>query len=564
MPERGQRKFQHVLSVGSGTSPGVDILSYSGSSSGSFTYPSKYPSWSASPSSVENSGFSLSWSISEFINYIPAVVNSNVATPVNPLTPLDLYANATEAISGELQNLAVSANGKPYIYSSPTSSESLVSPSFYFRSTGEKTVSWFVHNDPNGNPYPGSELNSSVQTATVNVLPFSLTPSPVDYSSVGTSVVLSLAYSTQTSAKMTIINLTVNGVLEDRFQPDLASGKVKYDFSQPVSAPLLVTWQAVDQYGYSQSITFQYGSNLTPSEYSNTVSVLQSPNATHSYPITLSGVPTGTGYYQQLLNISNPSQYGINTAGSNIQFTAQNGTLLYAWIQSINSTSMQVWVKNYNDSSVIDMQVFPSFENLFSANGYLGDTDYPNQKYVFESVNLSTVPSGYTVITNNSGISAVYGSDGLTIYDNTTAGGNAYYMLYSSLLFPQDSIVIVNETGSIAVDNTRSIQPGFVATQSTTLIDKSNNYSVAFSNGRDSIGTYSAFQGNETNPNYMSDPYASGFSDYTIFVSYTGGNEIYYGNGLVSSSVDSPSGSVYLGIGIANYKPPTADYSFTN
>ena len=52
--------------------------------------------------------------------------------------------------------------------------------------------------------------------------------------------------------------------------------------------------------------------------------------------ITLSNQPT----YQQLLSISNPSKYGINTAGSNEQFTASNGTFLYAWIQSINSTSM--------------------------------------------------------------------------------------------------------------------------------------------------------------------------------------------------------------------------------
>ena len=59
-------------------------------------------------------------------------------------------------------------------------------------------------------------------------------------------------------------------------------------------------------------------------------------NATsYTYPITINSPPSGTGYYQQLLTINNPSQYGINTAGSNIQFTASNGTLLYAWIQSI-------------------------------------------------------------------------------------------------------------------------------------------------------------------------------------------------------------------------------------
>jgi hypothetical protein len=76
--------------------------------------------------------------------------------------------------------------------------------------------------------------------------------------------------------------------------------------------------------------------------------------------------------YQQLLTISNPSAYGINSQGSNVQFTAQNGTLLYAWIQSINSSSMQLWVKNYYGNNIIEMQVLPSFENLFSATGHLG------------------------------------------------------------------------------------------------------------------------------------------------------------------------------------------------
>ena len=51
---------------------------------------------------------------------------------------------------------------------------------------------------------------------------------------------------------------------------------------------------------------------------------------------------------------------------------------------------MQVWVKNYNASNTIDMQVLPQFENLFSANGYLGEApqlsatwgEYNNYKQV--------------------------------------------------------------------------------------------------------------------------------------------------------------------------------------
>ena len=97
------------------------------------------------------------------------------------------------------------------------------------------------------------------------------------------------------------------------------------------------------------------------------------------YPIHVNSNLTGNGTYQQLLTISDPSHYGINANGSNLAFyDGSNNTHLYAWIQSINSTSMQVWVKNYNASNVIDMQVLPSFENLFNANGYLGNNNTEN------------------------------------------------------------------------------------------------------------------------------------------------------------------------------------------
>jgi hypothetical protein len=95
----------------------------------------------------------------------------------------------------------------------------------------------------------------------------------------------------------------------------------------------------------------------------------------NSYLITLKGVPSGNGTYQQLLTINNYSKYGINADGSNIAFyDGNNLTHLYAWIQSINLTTIQIWVKNYNDSSKIDMQVLLKDENLFNANGYLGES----------------------------------------------------------------------------------------------------------------------------------------------------------------------------------------------
>ena len=120
------------------------------------------------------------------------------------------------------------------------------------------------------------------------------------------------------------------------------------------------------------SMSFFIGHNNSVS-----VSSIQPDNvitgSNNSYLITLKGVPSGNGTYQQLIIINNYSKYGINNNGSNIEFfDYSNYTHLYAWIQSINLTSMQVWIKNYNDSSKIDMQVLLKDKNLFSANGYLG------------------------------------------------------------------------------------------------------------------------------------------------------------------------------------------------
>ena len=117
------------------------------------------------------------------------------------------------------------------------------------------------------------------------------------------------------------------------------------------------------------------------------------------YPIHVNSNLTGNGTYQQLLTISDPSHYGINANGSNLAFyDGSNNTHLYAWIQSINKTSMQVWVKNYYASNVIDMQVLPSYKNLFNATGYLGDNTTNNAKYVFPAYNNNVSMNGHGAI----------------------------------------------------------------------------------------------------------------------------------------------------------------------
>ena len=162
----------------------------------------------------------------------------------------------------------------------------------------------------------------------------------------------------------------------------------------------------------------------------------------NSYLITLKGVPSGNGTYQQLITINNYSKYGINGEGSNIAFyDGNNLTHLYAWIQSINITTIQIWVKNYNDSSKIDMQVLFKDENLFSVDGYLGEApqlsptyaEYDNGYIVFNGLytnftSLNEICKNFnTPFTGNGlGGGGVYSNDNYTINNGLTFWNNGY------------------------------------------------------------------------------------------------------------------------------------------
>ena len=144
----------------------------------------------------------------------------------------------------------------------------------------------------------------------------------------------------------------------------------------------------------------------------------------HKFNITLTGVPTGTGTYQQLLTID-PAAYGINPQGSNVLFYDPNGTELYAWLQSINSTSASYWIKNFNGSSTINMQVLPSFENLFSATGYLGEAPQLSSTYGEYDNGKDIFPIYYNFATNTGNLlvpsGAIYSiNNGLNYSSNTT------------------------------------------------------------------------------------------------------------------------------------------------
>ena len=140
-------------------------------------------------------------------------------------------------------------------------------------------------------------------------------------------------------------------------------------------------------------------------------------NVVNKYQIDLSNLPSGNGYYQQLITLNNYDTYGINSNGSNIEFFSSNNTQLYAWIQSINSTSMQIWIKNFNQSSIMYLYVLQSYENLFNSNGYLGEAPELSSTY-------GEYDNGYIIFGH---------SGNLKFYYNYTNTNNSYMPIISDL-----------------------------------------------------------------------------------------------------------------------------------
>ena len=159
-------------------------------------------------------------------------------------------------------------------------------------------------------------------------------------------------------------------------------------------------------------------------------------NSVYTYPITINSPPSGTGNYQQLITLSNPSQYGINSKSSNFYIADSNGSLLYTWIQSYNSTSLTMWTKMPYNTSQVELQVLPSFENVLSATGYIGEwnTTTDNGKMVFPVyqswAGLSSVPSGWLTYGNASDTIITYHSTHITL----TTTGNAVNNPYTAVL----------------------------------------------------------------------------------------------------------------------------------
>ena len=392
------------------------VASLTGTTSGSST-----TSNTASPSFTGNSitytsAASPSWTVNLNLygNVAPAVSAPTITFQNSGSEISTTFTISQSVFNGELQDIVINWGD------GTTTSYNNLAPNTYtyyhnytgtYQGTFSQTYSPYITDTNVPNP-ASNGLSGLTATGSSTSYTFGMVDNPTTPDSilkVGQSIYMNI---TATNLMISGATVSVNGLSPSSATLKQSGNIYDFKFSSTLFGVSGVTikW-TIDPAGIIDTFSTQYATPIEPTIDSSDVTALFSNSATKSYGITLSGVPSGTGFYQQLLTISNPSSYGINTAGSNVQFTASNGTLLYAWIQSINSTSMQVWVKNYYGNSVIDMQVLPAFENLFSENGYLGyEREYFNARNVFiyatdfanlNGWNISGLNGGYANITTN-------------------------------------------------------------------------------------------------------------------------------------------------------------------
>ena len=442
----------------------------------------------ASPSFTGNAvsyttSASPSWKVDLNIygNIAPKVTAPTIAFKNSGSEIAATFTVSQNVFSGELQDVTINwGDGLTSTYNNLTAN----TYTYYHNYTGtyqgtfSQTYSPYITVTNVPNPTTNG-LSGLTTTGSSTSYTFGMTDNPTTPDSilkVGQSIYMNI---TATNLIISGATVSVNGLSSSSAILTHSGNKYNFKFSSTVFgvSGVTVTWK-IDPTGIIDTFTTQYATPIEPTQNSSYVTALFSNKATNSYPIELSGVPSGTGYYQQLITINNPADYGINlaTGGSNIQFSASNGTLLYAWIQSINSSAIQVWVKNYNGSSTINLEVLPYFENLLSSIGYLGEApqlsssyaEYDNGKYVFVVNGNSyywnfagtSYPFGNNTndpsvwVTTNGYLSGMKVDNGLTWVTNINLRSPAFPSFGTADLY---TLIKANQsTGSISVFNTQT------------------------------------------------------------------------------------------------------------
>jgi hypothetical protein len=358
------------------------------------------------------------------------------------------YTTSQSDFSGELQDITIQwGDGTTTSINNQATGTYTYTHSYSgtFSGTFTKTYDIYITDinvpDPTNNGLSGLTVNSATSQYTIGLADNPTTPGKIIQ--IGQAIYLNV---TTTNLNDLTASLTVNGALTT---PTISQNGNSYTLKATSDlfgkTGVTVVW-TIDFNGIIDLLSVNYPSPILPSENSTYLTALFSNTATHKYPITINSPPSGTGDYQQLVNITYPSQYGINTAYSNFQFALSNDTLLYAWTQDANSSVMQVWVKMPFDTSTIYLQVLPSFENVLSATGYTGEApqlsptygEYDNGASVFVHYNNfagTTLPSDYYVTSNGGTYSVNNGVFLEDYYLSSTFAYNSSYAIYGIMKF---------------------------------------------------------------------------------------------------------------------------------
>lgn len=377
-----------------------------------------------------SSSINVKIATTEVVNYYTTFTSQPSGSYVTGAgSQVQLTFTTSESIANEKENISINWGDGLYTVLNYQLAGSFTETHFYSGSytdsfTRTERIYVTVQNIPNYDPVQYSLITTSNGVNyTFSTLMIPSPPSTLLI--VGQYVWMNL---TNYHVAYSSVTATVNGIATTPVNVNSNSWKLTSP-QFALTFDILVVWTFyAPQITISETI--QYAANYIPTTNSTYLVALYSNKATHSYPIllgvglypiNLTNVPSGSGVYQQRIEI-NMTMYSLNSQGSNIGFFAPNGTQEYAWLESINGTNATYWVKNYNGSSTIDMKVYTGSTNLFSSTGYLGEApqlsstygEYDNGKYVFVDYwNFvgTSLPSGWTSsgsVTVNNGITVAY------------------------------------------------------------------------------------------------------------------------------------------------------------
>nr|ACD75431.1 AMDV4_2 [uncultured virus] len=369
--------LNHVEIIDYGTTQ--NALYYSGYSSGQGTVNGNFINIGSIATYTDTSNTpvpTVKYTLNNYANTPPSVTSNNVNW-MGKSDTAQYWLNATQPVfSGE--NLQLVINWGDGTSTTLTQSTYAFYATHNYASTGTYTISASLVNLPNPDTNGLSSLASSAIPSESYTITINPKPNPAPYTILNQGQSIYMNY-TAVNDIVNTVSLSINGIFAQSFLENSQSGSLKYSPSQAGLTAFTAVW-SFDGANFSYTIT--YSSAEYPLETSPYITTMYGSEPSKEYPITINSPPTGTGYYQQLITLSNPQSYGINSASSNFYVALPNNTLLYTWIQSYNSTSLSMWTKMPYGTAQVELQVLPSFENILSATGYVGMSNTTNSNRV--------------------------------------------------------------------------------------------------------------------------------------------------------------------------------------